>query len=122
MAQEQKKEAVRPAELGRSFEAQSSPSFGGDLGTAFEEHNSSREEYEKGKHRTRRRLLWIGGVLLLLAVGAIIFFGSKPKKGAAPASLKNTRIVPVPGRFRNSSATSWMANDLIKGLRRSDGM
>jgi len=86
MAQEQKKEAVRPAELGRSFEAQSSPSFGGDLGTAFEEHNSSREEYEKGKHRTRRRLLWIGGVLLLLAVGAIIFFGSKPKKGAAPAA------------------------------------
>jgi membrane fusion protein, multidrug efflux system len=84
--QEQKNEAVRPADLGRSFEAQSSPSFGGDLGTSFEEHNSSREEYEKEKHRTRRLLMFIGGVLLLLAVGLIIFFKSKPKKGAAPAA------------------------------------
>ena len=90
MAHEQKSQAVEPEELGRSFEAQSSPSFGGDLGTSFEEHNSSREEYLKSRHRTRRRLLYIGGFVLLLAVVAIIFFTSKPKKAAPGAKSGGT--------------------------------
>ena len=86
MADEQKIHAVAPEELGQSFEAQSSPSFGGDLGTSFEEHTSSREEYLKAKHATRRRILFLGGLLLLLAIVAIIFFTSKPKKTAGGKS------------------------------------
>jgi membrane fusion protein, multidrug efflux system len=83
MAQERNSQALQPEELGRSFEAQSSPSFGADLGTSFEQHNSSREEYLKAKHRTRSRLLFIGGMVVLLAIVAVIYFTSKPKKAPA---------------------------------------
>jgi multidrug efflux system membrane fusion protein len=86
--------------LGSSFEAQSSPSFGGDLGTAFEEHNSSREEWEKEKHRTRRRVLWIGGLVVLALVVAIIFFSTKPKKDAAPGGTKTAAGAPAGGGGR----------------------
>ena len=83
MAQERNSQALQPEELGRSFEAQSSPSFGADLGTAFEQHNSSREEYLKAKHKSRNRLLQIGGIFLLLIIVAVIWFTSKPKKAPA---------------------------------------
>ncbi len=73
-------------ELGRSFEAQSSTSYGGELGTAFEEHNSSREEFERerqrAKHKTRRRLLWVGGLVIAVVVIAAIFLTTRPKKAA----------------------------------------
>ena len=83
MAEERNSQALRPEELGRSFEAQSSPSFGADLGTSFAEHNSSREEYLKAKHRTRNRVLFLGGIFILLIAVALIYFTSKPKKATA---------------------------------------
>ncbi len=83
MAEERNSQASEPEELGRSFEAQSSPSFGADLGNSFAEHNSSREEYLKAKHRTRNRLFFLGGIAVLLAAVAIIFLTTKPKKAPA---------------------------------------
>jgi multidrug efflux system membrane fusion protein len=94
MPQDRKSQAVDPEELGRSFEAQSSPSFGGDLGRSFEEHNSSREEYEKLKNRGRRRMFMVGGLLLVLLVVAVIYFTTRPKKGAAG---KTTAAAPAAG-------------------------
>jgi membrane fusion protein, multidrug efflux system len=69
-------------ELGQNFEAQSSPSYGGDLGSSFEEHNSSRKEWLREQHRTRRRLLIWGGIALVIVVILLIFFSTRPKKGS----------------------------------------
>lgn len=75
--------------LGDNFAAQSSPSYGGELGRSFEEHNSSREEWEKDKHRGRRALIW-GVVLVVLVVGALaLYFTTRPKAtdgGDTPAA------------------------------------
>jgi multidrug efflux system membrane fusion protein len=73
-------------ELGDNFQAQSSPSYGGELGASFEEHNSSREEWLKEQHRSRRIWIWTGVLLLAVLVAAAIYFGTRPKKGGTGAS------------------------------------
>ena len=72
---------VSNAQLGENFEAQSSPSYGGELGASFEEHNSSREEWEKEKHRGRRMGIWIGVLTLALIVAAVVYFHTRPATG-----------------------------------------
>jgi multidrug efflux system membrane fusion protein len=69
-------------QLGDNFKAQSSPSYGGELGTSFEEHNSSRDEWEKEKHRGRRLWIWAGVLSVLVIVALIVYFTTRPKPGA----------------------------------------
>ncbi|MES2390684.1 MAG: efflux RND transporter periplasmic adaptor subunit [Acidobacteriota bacterium] len=68
--------------LGDNFQAQSSPSYGGELGTSFEERNSSREEWEKEKHRGRRMWIWIGLLTLAVVIALIVYISTRPKPGA----------------------------------------
>jgi multidrug efflux system membrane fusion protein len=49
-------------DLGASFEQSNSPSFSGDLGPSFEEHNRG------PKDNPRRKWYWIGAILLLVIV------------------------------------------------------
>ncbi|SEF70247.1 membrane fusion protein, multidrug efflux system [Bryocella elongata] len=65
--------------LGDNFAAQSSPSYGGELGRSFEEHNSSREEWEKEKHRGRRAIIWSVMLAVLLVASLAIYFTTRPK-------------------------------------------
>ena len=73
-------------DLGASFEQSNSPSFSGDLGPSFEEHNRG------PKDNPRRKWYWIGGILLLVLVIFLVHqysgdtTGTKPAAGAAGAS------------------------------------
>jgi membrane fusion protein, multidrug efflux system len=49
-------------DLGASFEQSNSPSFSGDLGPSFEEHNIGKKDHP------RRKWFWILGILLLVLV------------------------------------------------------
>lgn len=70
-------------DLGASFEQSNSPSFSGDLGPSFEEHNRG------AKDNPRRKWYWIGGILLLVLVIFLVHHfsgdttGTKPAAGAA---------------------------------------
>ena len=67
-------------DLGASFEQSNSPSFSGDLGPSFEEHN-------KGKIHPRRTWFWIAAILLLVLVVFLVHHfsgdttGTKTGKG-----------------------------------------
>jgi len=73
-------------DLGASFEQSNSPSFSGDLGPSFEEHNRG------PKDNPRRKWYWIGGILLLVLVIFLVHqysgdtTGTKPAAGADGAS------------------------------------
>jgi multidrug efflux system membrane fusion protein len=55
-------------ELGRSFEGQGKPSYGGDLGVSFEQHNSSPELWVDPR---KKSLLWVW-VVVFLAILLIV--------------------------------------------------
>jgi multidrug efflux system membrane fusion protein len=73
-------------ELARSFEGQGSPSYGGDLGVSFEQHNSSPEMWVD--HRKKSHL-WVWVVVFLAILLAIFLIvrltGKKPAGTAAGA-------------------------------------
>jgi membrane fusion protein, multidrug efflux system len=63
--------------LGASFEQLNSPSFSGDLGPSFEEHNQG------PKDRPHRKWYWIGGILLLVLVIFLVYHFSGDTTGKA---------------------------------------
>ena len=73
-------------ELGRSFEGQGAPTYGGDLGVSFEKHNSSPELWVDHKKKSH---VWMW-IIVLLAVLLAAFLivrlthgTAKPANGAA---------------------------------------
>ena len=69
-------------DLGASFEQSNSPSFSGDLGPSFEEHNRG------PKDRPRRKWYWIGGILLLVLVIFLVHHFSGDTTGKTAHSGK----------------------------------
>ncbi len=66
-------------DLGASFEQSNSPSFSGDLGPSFEEHNRG------PKDNPHRKWYWIGGILLLVLVIFLVHQFSGDTTGTKPA-------------------------------------
>lgn len=76
----------RPADgkdLGRSFEGQGYPSYGGDLGVSFIEHNSSPELWVD--HR-RKSHLWVWIVVILAVALAAFLIVRLTRAGGSPAA------------------------------------
>ena len=69
-------------DLGRSFAGQGTPTYGGDLGVSFEEHNSSPELWVEHKKKSH---LWLW-VVILLAILLIVFLIVRPTHKPAPAA------------------------------------
>lgn len=67
--------------LGDNFAAQSSPSYGGELGRSFEEHNSSRQEWLKEQHRGRRVFIAGAVLVILVVIVAAVYLSTRPKAG-----------------------------------------
>jgi len=66
--------------LGASFEQSNSPSFSGDLGPSFEEHNRG------AKDNPRRKWYWIGGILILVVLILLVHQFSGDTTGTKPAA------------------------------------
>ncbi len=69
-------------DLGRSFAGQGTPTYGGDLGVSFEEHNSSPELWVEHKKKSH---LWLW-VIILLAILLIVFLIVRLTHKPAPAA------------------------------------
>ena len=65
--------------LGASFEQSNSPSFSGDLGPSFEEHNIGKKDHP------RRKWFWILGILLLVLVIFLVHHFSGDTTGTSKA-------------------------------------
>jgi len=65
--------------LGASFEQSNSPSFSGDLGPSFEEHNVGKKDHP------RRKWFWILGILLLVLVIFLVHHFSGDTTGTSKA-------------------------------------
>ncbi len=70
-------------DLGRSFEGQGYPSYGGDLGVSFIEHNSSPELWVD--HR-RKSHLWVWIVIILAVALATFLIFRLTRTGGNPAA------------------------------------
>jgi len=106
--------------LGDNFAAQSSPSYGGELGRSFEDHNSSREEWEKDKHRGRRALIW-GALLAVLVIASLaIYFTTRPKAGEgsdqASTPAKRGRGQSGPAAITVGESTTGDSNVYVNAL------
>jgi multidrug efflux system membrane fusion protein len=104
--------------LGENFTAQSSPSYGGELGRSFEEHNSSREEWEKEKHRGRRMMIWGGSLVLLLIIVVIVYLATRPKagNGEAGGSAHHGRGQTGPAAITVDESTTGNMNIYVDAL------
>jgi multidrug efflux system membrane fusion protein len=77
MEQDQNGRTPSPAseqkDLGRSFEGQGSPSYGGDLGVSFKQHNQSPELRVEPHKKSGHTWIWVVALLaILLAIFLIV--------------------------------------------------
>jgi multidrug efflux system membrane fusion protein len=77
-----------PEDLGRSFEGQGLPSYGGDLGVSFEQHNSSPELRVDPSRRRGRTWIWITAIVAVAIAVVLIIRLTHPAGGADAAGAK----------------------------------
>lgn len=69
-------------DLGRSFEGQGKPSYGGDLGVSFEQHNQS-PELRVEPNKKSRTWIWVVVFLAILLIALLIVHLTHSKTAAA---------------------------------------
>jgi multidrug efflux system membrane fusion protein len=70
-------------DLGRSFAGQGSPSYGGDLGVSFEQHNSSPELWVETRKKSHVWIWVVSLLAILLVIFLIVRLTQAPKAGTA---------------------------------------
>lgn len=108
--------------LGDNFAAQSSPSYGGELGRSFEDSNSSRAEWEKEKRGSRRVIVWSIILAILAVICIAIYLGSRPKAdsqaegGGAGGGGRRGRGMNGPAAITVGDSTSGTSNIYVNAL------
>ncbi len=73
-------------DLGRSFEGQGKPSYGGDLGVAFEKHNQSPPELRVEPKKKSHTWVWVVALLAILLIVLLIVRLTHKTPGASGAA------------------------------------
>jgi multidrug efflux system membrane fusion protein len=81
-------------DLGRSFEGQGKPSYGGDLGVSFEQHNQS-PELRVEPHKKSHMWIWVVGFLVLLLIVLLIVRLSHGKTAAGAGGAQGPAAITV---------------------------
>jgi multidrug efflux system membrane fusion protein len=111
MSQQDDRDTGRRNEsLGSSFEAHS-----GDVGTAFEQRNASREDPDHPVKR--RRWLWIGLVVLVLVAIFIIYRLTSASSSAATSSGRGQQ---GPAAITTGQSTTGNMNVYVDALGNGD--